>query len=652
MVRLSLLQGHVVLGLLFVLSFLFLRPLALVPAFRWRNTVSYWCAFALCFLLTSNTIIVIHLGIVCAYLLLFFVLRGSARAQRSRYSLSGHLLLCCEALVIYSGLFYLLAHGGTSRFFYGEHLGMAFLALVSHTVSLGRRCGELRRAGLFSAKVFAVASLVVSLVAGSTVAVGLLKARQYGEQAPAAEKRALTISLLEDTGEASWQGDVSLLTADEACRNCHADIFAQWQISPHRFAVNNRLFRKVRDLFMQDFSPADAVFCDRCHDPVGVVLGQAGGELSLSEGVNCKACHGIKESLGHNGRIVYELEEVYSCATRRVEESRRDYMLLLRMTKARHQAQWKVPEGGWDSGGCLSCHRVRLAGKYTDGREMILGDMFSPWVHASSARRDKGCISCHCLLRRDWPGQRHARPDHVMLGTNQAMDYTRISRIPGDEGLARVREILDHVWFPGKVETVEWYERAYRRMPVDFLGGDMLRDFDFAFDHPVLGVEIRAQPVPETRRLEVEVTTTNLTRAHNIPSGPLDLNEVWLDFAVYDTQGRKIYHSGWIDERHRVEATARRLGAKVLDGEGGAISEHRFWRARGLSDVRILAPDAVVHDRFSVLVPPAAGAEVRLEARWLYRRYNQEITDWLFGGDGTTLPISILGSAHYQVSFP
>jgi len=669
MVRLALVEAHMAIAALFILSFIFLVPLTLTRVFSLRAALAYWIVLSHVLITMTWHFVLIFVVIFGIYAALYLYLRYENNKQGADYPVAEFIEIPLQLIVIYAGVRHFLDPGGPTHYFYVQHvvfsLILVLLILLRWARSRGRRHaflhGSRKASYAFYAFPFAVA--------GIALCVGHWKATLYGEMRPPKEIETITLSADElPSAHTLIRGPASLVIRP-SCRTsgCHDDIFRQWDISPHRYSVNNRLFQKVREEFMGDFGRDAALVCDRCHDPVGLVLGPTSGPESMEEGINCVFCHSIKNADEQNGSITYEFRLAYNYPTRNLEKARRDYDRLVNVTKFAHYREWSKTRPVWR--GCIACHRVVLPQEYARGRSIVLGDMLTPWLHSSSSQKQTDCINCHCPLRSDTAAQEHARPDHVMLGTNQAVEVTRVHRIPNDEGLPYLRTLFDEVWFPGKLFTVKWYMTAVRQFSLLFLGGKKITEtellykdtplaravvwlaghdlsFDYMFNHPVLGVELETNTPVRGQRLEIAIRTKNLTMAHRIPSGPLDLNEVWLEVLVKDASGRTVFHSGKVDPRHRVDPDARRLGATVVDQAGVPIADHRFWEAARLVQPRLLDPDSQVEDRFEIPLPPDVGGTLTIDARWLYRRYNQEIADWIFDKDGTTLPISVFGSAH------
>ena len=150
--------------------------------------------------------------------------------------------------------------------------------------------------------------------------------------------------------------------------------------------------------------------------------------------------------------------------------------------------------------------------------------------------------------------------------------------------------------------------------------------------------------------LALTVRTTNGTHAHPLPSGPLDMNELWLEATVTDAGGAVLLTSGALLPDGRVEPGARRLGGTLVDAAGQPIRQHRIWRAARVENARFLPPDGDVTDAFSVPIPADARGPLTITARWRYRRIEPGLAAWMLGESAALLPTETLDEAHASVA--
>lgn len=677
MVRLALAGSHMIIGIAFTLVYLFWQPLVAFPARSIVMVMVYWFSF-LAFIVTKILITQIValfslISMIPFYALLYYVIRETHRHAGLRYTLRHFAEVPLFALVIYYGFMYWADPGGPFIRAFVAHLFLATIAVVYilsrpiYSLIVKRNAQPLRQ--------LVYPAAILALIASSgALAVGTRWAKQFGEKLP--EFTEIKLSIDEASKLKDLVKDPAAVIVRPGCTSgrCHADLYEQWYISPHRFSVNNVLFQRVRHDFIDEFGAKSAHFCDRCHDPVGLFVGNPSGDLSMERGINCISCHAIIKGETGNGIATYQFRNIYSYPTKNLDRATPRYQQLIFMTKAFHYLEFNYFRLPSDRRNCYPCHRVVLPEKYTRSKEMILGDTITPWSHSGSARIGAGCIACHLPNRIDREEQATARPDHIMFGTNQAVETLRFKDVAHQEDLPLLQSMFDEIWFSGNVKTADEYEKSTRNMAKVFTRGrkpaaikglvaddwfarsirEILGqrfDLDSFFSPAVLDIQLRAIDPPRAGgSLELAITTTNLLKAHQVPSGPLDLNQVWLELIVTDAHGTALYHVGRFDETHHLDRAAPRLGAVPVDKNGVPIEYHRFWHAAALTNKRILQIGESTVDRFLIPIPHESIGPLVVNARWLYRRYSQRIMDWAFPGEHRSVPVSVFGSA--QSEFP
>lgn len=85
------------------------------------------------------------------------------------------------------------------------------------------------------------------------------------------------------------------------CAECHDKMHGEWQQSAHARAATSPAYLRMRERA----GAAAAGNCDDCHAPLAKRLST--GELAISEGVTCEACHNIKAVAVRRAGAGYEL---------------------------------------------------------------------------------------------------------------------------------------------------------------------------------------------------------------------------------------------------------------------------------------------------------------------------------------------------------
>jgi hypothetical protein len=344
------------------------------------------------------------------------------------------------------------------------------------------------------------------------------------------------------------QPDPNLALASSASctgSSCHADLHRQWSISSHRYAASAQTYRKVVETLYSEAGPASTMQCSKCHAPMLAMLGKADdpNDPSLnglrSQGIGCHYCHAIAEDqeASHNGNLQLEIHRTHlhmypDANSSEAARMRRDAHVLQDLEGHRRSMRSR-------SDLCETCHTFVLEPEQTGGEHVVLrGEL-----HTSRARenRDISCGGCHMILA-EYDDPVHARPDHRMLGINNAMSISIRAPFPIEDDLAELDRATE-AFLKGKGYLSPNYERLYTTLARMSIFGNAEPDPYSTYLHGnekvSISVTAPSQGAPGTD-VTVHVTVINRTGAHAIPAGMLDLNEFWIELTAV-VNGRTIF---------------------------------------------------------------------------------------------------------------
>jgi len=169
-------------------------------------------------------------------------------------------------------------------------------------------------------------------------------------------------------------------------------------------------------------------------------------------------------------------------------------------------------------------------------------------------------------------------------------------------------------------------------------------------DNPKITLSIDAPPKAKAgETVTVEVIVGNQTGAHVVPSGPIDLNEHWIELIVETPAGQRLFESGLLTQDGYLPEDVVRFGGTPLDDQGKPIEHHRFWNTVSVGDVRKIAVRGSYRQAYAIPIPAEISGEILIKASFCYRRYNQAMADWVYGADGTTFPVHRYHSASVRL---
>ncbi|NLH48665.1 MAG: hypothetical protein GX444_08675 [Myxococcales bacterium] len=428
------------------------------------------------------------------------------------------------------------------------------------------------------------------------------------------------------------------------CHNHHT-IYEQWYYSPHRLAGKTEPYKKLLKQYAKEKGPNAVVFCSRCHTPLIALSGlldnpdDPAQDAMREEGISCQYCHVITAvgPVAANGLATLRFPRTHLDDFDLTDPQMitlRDSFLTANLMP--HRKIFKHPVQT-TAEYCAACHRVNMP-MLVNGKPLVLGDTHTPWLTSQAQSEGVDCRACHLPLTRvtrnpahPW----HAAGDHRFVGTCQSLSLL----VPGELAIDKNYDEITLQRLLGNIEITN-YEKFYlaliRHPKLKAYNRYLKNQTPIAID---LTVPAKAQPATTVSCL---VHSQNNTHAHVLPSGPLDLNELWLEVTATDARGRLIYSTPGLDENHYLSDKAISLGIELYDADNQRILNHRFWAIARVANKRVLAPDESRDDRFEIALPADAAFPIRIKARWNYRRYNQHMADWVYGPGQVTFPVALM----------
>jgi hypothetical protein len=400
---------------------------------------------------------------------------------------------------------------------------------------------------------------------------------------------ALLQSLQERTRE---RGAITpeALAGSAECGRCHAQIYAEWLPSAHRYAAMDDLFQRVQQIMAVETSAEHTRYCAGCHDPISLFSGaKDSANLTLSaagshEGLSCVVCHSIVQA-DVQGNADFTLRPppryLHEGDPRTVPSLLADF--LVRSLPAAHVSTYSRPLYK-RAEYCGACHKQYMDSDLNTDIGRVQGqNQFDSWarsrwnVAAGEHGEGLSCRECHMpLVVSDDPaaGDPHDEnrtPDdgrhrsHRFLGGNQFLPA--LHQLEGADEQLRLTE----AWLRGEIEIPEIADR--------WASGPVVR----------MAIEAPARLAPG-ERARIRVILTNNKTGHDFPTGPLDMIESWVELQVSDAAGRILHHSGGVDEADRVVGSLAWFKADGFDREGGLIDRHNLWDLVGKRYARSLYP--------------------------------------------------------------
>lgn len=190
------------------------------------------------------------------------------------------------------------------------------------------------------------------------------------------------------------------------CATCHPRQYEQWSASQHAYAQLSPVYMAMQTAINIKTSATNGDFCIRCHNPVGMNLGESLYVTNLDrpptsrEGITCVACHRVNKNYGKiSGRFALEQGDIFSPVYGPTGNQELSRVL-------NHPEEYRVSTSRDDPGRsihtqakkfftltkpsfCGTCHDVTLLNGFR------LEEAFAEYKQTPAAKRGETCQDCH-----------------------------------------------------------------------------------------------------------------------------------------------------------------------------------------------------------------------------------------------------------------
>ena len=438
---------------------------------------------------------------------------------------------------------------------------------------------------------------------------------------------------------------VRALLNDSYCLECHPDSYQSWLHSAHRFSsFNNPLYlfsvnetRKVS--LRRDGTVQASRWCAGCHDPAPFFSGafddpafDMTNHPTAQAGITCVACHSITrlegERVGPVGNANYTIEEpVHYPWTYSATNSLAFWVnkQLVKSKPAFHKQTFLKPLHK-SAEFCATCHKVSLPFEVTQYKDFLRGQnhydtYLLSGVSGVNARSfyypDKAkanCSECHMALvpsddfaaKREGTNSFRTIHDHLFPSANTALPYLR-----GDFTTVRQQQA-----FLSNVARVDIFGLK--------VGGQI--------DSPLVApLRPKVPTLKPGQTYLIEAVVRTLKVGHPLTQGTVDSNEVWVDAAVRDPQGRIVGRSGGQGSYGEVDPWSHFINVYMLDREGNRIDR------RNAQDIftplynNQIPPGAAAVIHYRLTVPPDQREPLTVTINLKYRKFDTIYYNYVYG---------------------
>jgi len=396
----------------------------------------------------------------------------------------------------------------------------------------------------------------------------------------------------------------------EVCKECHTEIYNQWNGSMHSNAWHDPVFQALWKLGTKETNGLTEKLCVGCHTAIGTVSEEIAnkdekGEYLISpiaqKGVQCDVCHTVEKATyletdghePHNASIVIDPGNVKRGPFKDSQSPGHDSTYSELHTKAEF---------------CANCHHV-----YHPVSGFPIERTYDEWKNSVYAQNGIVCQDCHMAPVED--------------AVKVAQTMKKVNR-PGkaaNEGPERPH-IYQHNFvganftIPGLLGATGHADMAKKRL------------------QSAAALELTPPTRLKTGEMgTLKVKVTNVGAGHNLPTSLTEVRQMWLEVEVTDAKGRKLLRSGWLDKEHNIEPEAIIFDTYAVDKDGKHTVKP--WEIVRFEHNRTIPPKGSAEEKYSFLVPAGTRGPLQAKVRLRYRSYPQAVANLLLGKSAPVLPI-------------
>jgi Flp pilus assembly protein TadD len=465
--------------------------------------------------------------------------------------------------------------------------------------------------------------------------------KKYAEKVTESYNFAFGKGKLSAPGNGAVEGDTFLqpdaFPNASYCGHCHQEAYHQWQQSLHRNSFRTPFYRASVNILLNTKGIQFTRHCDSCHNPIAVLAGGLTQDSVVDrkfdqDGLTCMTCHAIQRvqsTLGNGGYVMGVPAVLVDEKGNRMPGIPPDSEILAhldRHSKAVMQDLLHKPEF------CASCHKANLPKSLNDYKEIRAFTTYDEWQNSKFSQRNPltfyqadftSCQGCHMKRAPNVlpePGAKNGTfVSHRWPAGNTAVPY--------------------YYGFDEQLEKTVEFLKTGNYLNVDIFG--LRKASDGKLIAP-LGTKPFSLPAGE--KVEALVVIQNKNIGHSLVPEVRDLYEAWVEFLVTDSDGKEIYHSGFIKPDLMLDERAHSFTNRPVNTGGIFVDNHKVWTIHSVAYDNSIQAGRSTLVRYEFQIPKDIQGEVTITARVNYRHLRQSYLNNVLGKDHPAYPIVQLAS--------
>ncbi len=377
--------------------------------------------------------------------------------------------------------------------------------------------------------------------------------------------------------------------SSQACAVCHPKHYEEWSVSSHAYAQLSPVYMAMQVTINKLTSGTTGDFCIRCHNQVGMNLGESIYISNLDrsptsrEGITCVVCHRVNQAYGKvSGRIALEQGDLFStiygptggAELNRVLATPETYRVNTKRGGQGRDIHVKAEQffSLTESSFCGTCHDVTLPNGFR------LEEAFAEWQQSPAAARGESCQDCHmgriqgkaagyewgpAAMVGDEPTKNRRITNHFFAGPDYSIIHPGL--FPHNTAAAdfkSLRQWLQFRWkrgwgtdaFEENVSNGYRFPKAWDSVDDRYEGREIIveqlkllaKAKHWRYQVLRNGFKVSDINVQKADRsgLTFDLDVSNGTDGHGVPTGFDAERLIFLQVTVTDPQGKVVFKSG------------------------------------------------------------------------------------------------------------
>ena len=377
--------------------------------------------------------------------------------------------------------------------------------------------------------------------------------------------------------------------SSQACAVCHPKQYEEWSVSSHAYAQLSPVYMAMQVAINKLTSSTNGDFCIRCHNQVGMNLGESIFISNLDrsptsrEGITCVVCHRVNQAYGKvSGRIALTEGDLFSviygptggAELNRVIATPETYRVNTQRGGQGRDIHTTVEPFFTltESNFCGTCHDVTLKNGFR------LEEAFAEWQQSPAAARGETCQDCHMgriqgkASGYEWgpaavvgeePTKNRRLTNHFFAGPDYSIIHPGL--FPHNVQAAEfktLREWLQFRWqwgwgtdaFEDNVKDGDYFPKAWQSVDDRYEGREIIVDQLKLLNkakhwrYQVLRNGFALSDINVSKAgpggIDFDIDVRNATDGHGVPTGFDAERLIFLQVTVTDPKGKVVFKSG------------------------------------------------------------------------------------------------------------